>query len=313
MLDRFGIDVTKLPSMTAKAPERILILDADGAAYRAAATVKTLPTALRRFCTEVLEQMFLTNSTEARLHLTAEGGFKGGRGRYPSFRPYQHNRSNKAKPALLEPLRLLLSTERAVDMGLPEEWYVNLHHYWEADDGCTMDSLYFGERSVVVSDDKDLRLVRGPYWEATRGAISRIQDSFGYIAEHPNNGTYPIGHGTKYFWLQMLMGDTADGIRGLDRLDGKLCGKVTAMQYLEDVTDENECANKVLWAYARSGQDALAEAQVLWMRRFEQDCAFTYLNELEFDKPLKDWVLQLNQYHVQYSAMLDAEHVEAME
>lgn len=310
ILERFGVDPTRLPKTKLEKP-RVLILDADGAAYRAAATAKTLPTVLRRFCTEVLEYQFLTNSTDVRLHLTGQGGYKGGRGSWPSFKPYQGNRKGKAKPPLLEPLRELLGTPAAVDMGLPEEWYVRLHRFWEADDGCTMDSYVLKDQGLVVSDDKDMRMTMHPYWEKDKAAVSLIDDRFGYVADGP--GTNPIGHGTKYFWLQMLMGDTPDDIRGLDKLDGRNCGKATALRFLKNVHCENEAANKVLWAYAKIGQDALAEAQLLWMRRHEQDCAFRYMQELDLEPGLRDWLQELHAYHLKYKEFNKRETNEAGE
>lgn len=297
MLERLGIDPSKLKGNMQVQEQRTLILDADGAAYRAAATAKTLPTVLRRFVAEVLEKQFLTNSNACRLHLTAAGGFKGGRSEYPSWRPYQGNRTGKSKPALLEPLRELLGTPKAFEMGVPEDWYINLNRYWEADDTCTMDSYILKDKGIVASDDKDLRMTPYPFFEHTLCSVSTIKDRFGYITEHPSGGTYPIGHGTKYFWLQMLMGDTADNIRGLDKLNGRNCGQVSAVQYIQDVQDESECANMVLWAYAKINQDALAEAQLLWMRRTEEDCALTYLLELDIEEPLKVWLRDLDKYH----------------
>ena len=302
VLARLGFDSALLPKSTVEIP-RVLILDADGAAYRACSSAKTLPTALRRFCTEVLEYQFLTNSTDVRAHLTASGGFKGGRGLVQAFKPYQGNRAGKAKPALLEPLRELLGSPAAVDMGLPAEWFVCLNRYWEADDACTMDSYVLRDKGLVVSDDKDLRMTPYPYWELSLGAASTIPNRFGYIRNADK--TYPIGHGTKYFWLQMLMGDTADNIRGLDRLDGRLCGQVGAMDFLSGVECENEAANKVLWAYARNGQDPLCEAQLLWMRRFQEDCAYTYLMELDLDASLRTWLKQLHAYHIAIAGSTD--------
>ena len=94
-----GVDLGTLESQFQSAvPNRVLLLDGDGAAYRAAATAKTLPTAFKRFVTEVLTDMFNTQSQLVRVHLTGAGGAKANRGLYPAAKPYQGNRQGKAKP-----------------------------------------------------------------------------------------------------------------------------------------------------------------------------------------------------------------------
>lgn len=280
-------------------PGRVLLLDGDGAAYRAAATAKTLPTVVRRFCTHVLTDAFLTGAQEVRIHLTGQGGVKAHRGLYPTKKPYQGNRKSKAKPPLLEPLRELLGTPAALDHGVPPEWAVTLHRYWEADDALTMDSIVYGDRGVVKSDDKDLRLCRGPYFEVKRGQIDVIQDRFGWISDdYTESLSLKVkGHGTKFFWAQMLMGDSADNVRGLERMDGKLIAEAGTLDFLGKIDSEDEAANRILWAYAKCGQDPLAEAQCLWLRRSLDDCAYKYLCELSLDQGLRTWLDQLHEYH----------------
>lgn len=313
-----GVDLSSLDNQFEQAvPGRVLLLDGDGAAYRAAATAKTLPTAVRRFITEVLTDMFNTQSSEVRVHLTGRGGAKAGRSLYPTAKPYQATRSGKSKPPLLEPLRDLLGSEHAVANGVPADWYMNLHRYWEADDALTMDSLVYGPRGVVKSDDKDLRLVPGPYWEEKRGKLDVLApgDRFGWIDQDftPSLKLKVKGHGTKFFWAQMLMGDKADNIQGLSKLDGKLIGEAGTLGYLTPITCEHEAANRILWAYARNGQDALAEAQMLWLRRTEQDCAYRYFCELDLEPKLRQWIDNLHSYHCQYIAAKRQEAEDAQE
>ena len=96
-----------LPSQFDKTVQgRVLLLDGDFLAYSAAATVKTLPTALRRFHTLIETERFLTGATEVRVHLTARGCTKCNRYLYPTVIKYQDNRKSKPKPPLLEPLRM---------------------------------------------------------------------------------------------------------------------------------------------------------------------------------------------------------------
>ena len=297
VLERLGIDPSLLPVQQIEKP-RVLILDADGEAYRAAATARTLPTALRRFCTGVLEWQFLTNSNEVRLHLTAEGGYKGGRSLYPSFRPYQGNRTGKSKPALLEPLRALLSSPKAVDMGMPEDWFCKVHSYWEADDACTMDSYYYKDDGLVVSPDKDLSMTLHPKWIHQLGASSTLSNDWGWIEKHPDY-TNPLGHGLVYAMYQWLAGDTADNIRGLDKLDGRNVGTVRALEFLQGKSCIDSVVNEILWNYAKIQQDGLAELQLLWMRRWEGDCAYKFLMECDLEAPLKTWVETLHKYHTE--------------
>lgn len=299
-----GVDLDSLGDQFERTvPGRVLLLDGDGPAYRAAATAKTLPTAVRRFATEVLTDMFLTGASEVRIHLTGQGGAKAGRGLYPTAKPYQGNRKNKSKPPLLEPLREFLGSEASQESGaVPADWYINLHRFWEADDAIIQDALVYGERGVVKSDDKDLRLTPGPYWETKTGQLDVIHNRFGWIKDGYTESLKlkVLGHGTKFFWAQMLMGDSADNVRGLSKLDGKLIAEAGTLDFLGPIDDENEAANRILWAYARNGQDALAEAQMLWLRRTEQDCAYRYLTELDLDPKLRTWLDGLHDYHRQY-------------
>ena len=277
-------------------PGTVLLLDADGACYRAAATVKTLETAYRRFIQEVLTDKFLTRAAAVVAHITLSGGRKANRDLYPTALPYQANRNGKSKPPLLEPLRALLESGREP---LPDGVELVAHRYWEADDGIVMQSYQQRQHGIVKSDDKDLRMVQYPYYEASTGKIDIIENRFGWIKDAYTDGLKlkVQGHGTKFFWAQMLMGDRADNIRGLERLQGQRVAEAGALKFLENIDDENEAANRVLWEYARSGQNALAEAEVLWLRRDEQDSAYRYLMELELDAPLRKWLGELHDYH----------------
>lgn len=277
-------------------PGRILVLDGDGACYRAAATAKTLQTVYRRFIQEILKDLFLTQSEYAIVHITASGSLKANRDKYPALQPYQGNRKNKKKPPLLEPLRYMLSND---PLDLPDNIEIIGHFHWEADDGMIMDSLLHGDSCVVKSDDKDLRMTPAPYWEISKGMIDVIPNRFGWVAESFTDGgsRKVIGHGTKFFWAQMLMGDTADHIRGLERLNGKACAEAGALAFLDGINDESDCANAVLWEFAKHGQNALAEAELLWLRRSPDDSAFKYITELGVDTELRTWLEELNDYH----------------
>lgn len=275
----FGVDLDSLPPSfgQATAQGRVLILDGDGPAYVAAATVKRLDTAIRRFQQDVLKRMFMTGSASARVHLTARDSDKHGRFRVIAAKPYQGQRSSP-KPTLLEPLREA--------MAMPENWlkefeFVVLHRELEADDAMMQDAYELGEDGVTDSADKDLRMTPYPYWEEDRGVIMPSQP-IGFVSPyHTPSGTFKcLGQGPMFFWAQMLMGDGADNIKGVLRLDGKLCGPAAAYGALMNVTDIHVAANLVVDAYRAIDQNVLAEAWLLWLTRREGDNVVKYFNEM---------------------------------
>lgn len=272
---------------------RILLLDSDFPAYQAAATVKNLDTAVRRFQTLVETQRFLVNAETVRVHLTESGCQKLRRFDYPTVKPYQANRDGKAKPPLLGPLRRAIPT-----LDWEPHWSIHSWRDREADDGLMMDALLYGDRAIMVSGDKDLNITPGPLWIADEGRIDYIPDRFGWIKlKQTTNGNKVVGHGTRFYWCQMLMGDTADNVQGIIRLNGKLCGAVGAYNALEGITSESDAAEFVLRAYMAAQQNPLAEAECLWLRRSLDDTAHAYLSELGLPDYLQQWLDSLHQYH----------------
>lgn len=274
---------------------RTLILDSDFLAYRAATTVKKLATALTRFQTLVETERFVVGAEDVRVHLTPRGCQKCRRFDYPSAKPYQANRDGKPKPVLLEPLRQAIGTHQ-----WPAHWSIFSWQDREADDGMIMDSFTYGASGVVSSGDKDLCLTPHPYWIIDEGRLDVIENRFGWIKRKEWDKDWKIvGHGTKFFWAQMLMGDDADNVKGILTYKGRTCAKAGAWEALKDVQTEDEAANLVLRAYADIGQDFLAEAQCLWLRRSLDDCAFKYLSELDLHPQLRNWMQLLHEYHQQ--------------
>lgn len=297
-------DLDSLPSMFERSVQgRTLILDSDFPAYQAAATVKRLETALTRFQTLVETERFVTGAEFVEVHLTPRGCTKCRRYDYPTVKPYQGQRTGP-KPALLQPLRTAIET-----YDWPDNWSVHAWRDREADDGMIMHGLIHGDRGIILSGDKDLCLTSGPYWLVEEGRLDIIENRFGWIKlTQTEGGTNKVkGHGTKFFWAQMLMGDAADNVKGINRFNGSLCGPVAAYQILKDIPDESEAANTVLRAYAKIQQDPLAEAQCLWLRRSNDDCAYKYLCELNIDPDLRAWLDAIHVYHQQVLEIKQAE------
>lgn len=275
-----GVDLNALPDQfQGCVAGRTLILDGDGPAYRCAATVKRLDTAVRRFQQEVLTQMFNTQSQDAIVHLTARDSLKAGRFNVIATKPYQGQRKSKDKPPLLEPLREAMAMR---ENWLPE-FTVVMNRALEADDGMMHDAYRLKDSGVIWSDDKDLRMTPYPYFEKDKGQVVGSMP-FGYIdLKYTPSGTPKlIGQGPLFFWAQMLMGDTADNVAGLTSMDGKQCGTVAAFNALKSVGTLQDAANLVVGKYRENNQNVLPEGWLLWLLRWPGDNFWNYLMEFQW-------------------------------
>jgi len=284
-----GVDTSVLPAQFAGCVAgRTLILDGDGPAYRVAATVKRLDTAIRRFQQAMLTELFLTQSSTVRIHLTASGSDKAGRFRIKAVKPYQGNRTNKQKPSLLEPLRQAMTNR---ENWLPEFDYVLMHHVLEADDGMIQDAYQLKEDGLIWSDDKDLRMTPYPYWCKASGMILPSATMGNLALMHTESGTPKlIGQGPLFFWAQMMMGDTADNVQGLLEHNGKKCGACGTYETLKDIGSINEAANTVLNSYRAISQNPLSEGWLLWLLRWNGDTFWNYLQEIELSNENRAFV-----------------------
>lgn len=283
-----GTDISTLPDQFGSYEQgRTLILDGDGPCYVAACTVKRLDTAISRFQQLVLKDMFMTAAQHCRIHLTSKDSDKHGRFRIKGIKPYQGNRAGKDKPPLLEPLR-----EAVADSSTWLEQYdVVLHRELEADDGMIQDAYQLKEFGVIKSEDKDLRMTPYLYYEQKRGQVMASQPVGWVSIAHTNSGTAKLtGQGPLFFWGQMLMGDTADHIQGVLRLNGSKCGPAGAYNALKDVININDAANIVLDAYRVINQNPIPEAWLLWLLRWHNDNVLKYFDELELSPANRDFI-----------------------
>lgn len=289
LLDRFKVKEEDLQDFMEgrTVVGRTVLIDGDALCYKVTATAKKLETAERNFVTGIYEIMFLTGATFARVHLTPKGCYKNGRHLLRAVKPYQGNRKGKPKPPLLEALRLSAQT-----LFTPQENVVVLPHYQvEADDAIMCDS-YLDKEYVVWSEDKDLQIVPCKLYDIYTGIISTIDDTFGYIKESTTTGgNFKVkGHGTKFFWYQMLAGDQADNVKGILKYDGALCGPRKAYEVIAGTASESEAANVVLNAYRKIHQNPIPEGECMWLIRHKQDSFVEYARKLDLTKENLDYL-----------------------
>lgn len=294
-----GINLDELGAQLAPpAPSYIvLLLDSDQHIYKAASTVKRLDTAIRRFYQLVLEEKFFTNAKAVRAYITPSDNFKCGRYLLPTVKPYQGQRATREEIPLKAPLKahLIANPHEYAQQGIEIIFdYIN-----EADDNLIADSLLFGDRGLVSSFDKDMQLARGPLWNSTLGIKDIITDRYGWINYDEAAGKVKA-HGLVFFWWQMLAGDDADYVKGIKTYQGKPCGKMSAYKAIKECRSEKEAADKVVRAYAAIGQNYLAEAECLFLRRHASDSAYAYMLEVLEDPDLLEWTHSLHQYNEGY-------------
>lgn len=268
-------------------------MDGDAACYEAAATCAKIDTAVRRVHLKILEAMFLTDSTRARVHITPESCKKAGRFELVGEKPYQGNRDHKRKPPMLETLR------QCIQGLLKDDNITILPQYdYEADDGLCIDGYALQNEDVILwSADKDLRMVPCPYYDIDRGVIDRISDPFGYLnLGSTDTGSAKVkGHGRIFFWYQLLAGDTADNIRGIRSIGGRKVGLQTAYARISELqlregSSEDRTADEVIKLYKAIDQNILPEAYMLWLLRSEDDSFIKYLKELDITQESKSYI-----------------------
>ena len=244
----------------------LLCVDGDGLAYYCAGKDGTPPEQAYAWVNEMVD----TFTTMARpkavlILLTAESSPKGGRYAVATVKPYQGQRKNSRRPENWRAVRRYLEAGRAGP--------VQISTAAEADDLFAYHSHRHGGNIAVASQDKDMRMVPGLHvtWDRQRLFWVRAGQS-------PFHGGKQYGH--RWFWEQMLQGDTTDNIPGLPLLYGQKCGPVRAQAFLAPYYAPSAATGPVLdgvrkayqYLYKDEGDDRFVEqACLLWMRRVPAD------------------------------------------
>lgn len=297
-LDHLGIDMGAMGGGVIAPPDvdgesNVLLYDGDGACYVHSAGVKNIDTCYRRLEKDILTMMYLTNCDTARVHLTPKGCHKNGRHLLIGVKGYQDNRGSAKKPELLERLR---DTAPHHFNDHPTITIVPQYEI-EADDGLIIDA-YSMKNSILISPDKDLNLNPFKDYQVQDGVYRNLRtgDTFGWIERKDwltpsgRKSSKMIGKGIKFFLAQCLMGDTADNVNGILKLDGKQCGMVGALNALEPITCPHEAVNRVIGGYREIDQNIAPEAEAMWLLRWAGDDSYKLFNEYELTTANKQFL-----------------------
>ena len=218
----------------------IALLDADILCYRVAAAsedenedvaVTTMATFIEELLMFDLEdvynfEFFLTGKENFRFDVAVTA-------------PYKGNRVDKPKPRHLPLMREYV--EKAYDAKVSDGQ--------EADDDITTRATEIGgDGFIIVSIDKDFKQMPGWHYNFVKREKTWVTPD----------------EGMRFFYTQILMGDSADNIKGLYRV-----GPVKAAKMLEDAKTEEELYQCCVEAM---GVDRVLEnARLLWLRRLPDE------------------------------------------
>lgn len=251
------------PIPHAKAPQPteglVLHVDGDFAAYNCAGNDDTCPGQARlNVLDKVAGLKLVTGATKVIMHLTDPASHKGHRYIAAQAKPYQGQRKGGRKPVNWQHLRDYMTAYDG-DVFTPKVWLTR-----EADDGIAYvahNAALHGKLHAIATADKDMRMLPGRHvvW-TTREIIDVPLGTFEMVG--PDEKVY--GH--KWFWLQMIQGDTADNIPGIPRM-----GEVAARTLLTGITNNQGAYERVAGAYHNVYPDSWAEklveqASLLWLR-----------------------------------------------
>lgn len=235
----------------------LLCVDGDGLAYYCAGRDGTpVEEAYTRVTTMVTDFAAMARPKNVLILLTEEASPKGGRYAVATVKPYQGQRKNSRRPQNWRAVRRFLEAGRAGD--------THTTATVEADDLFAYHSAMYEGNIAIASQDKDMRMIHGLHvtWDRQRLFWVRPGESPAHDGKQ---------YGQRWFWEQMLQGDTADNIPGLPLLYGKKCGEVTAQRYLGDFPNDELCdrvREAYTYLYKDEGDDRFVEqACLLWMRR----------------------------------------------
>jgi hypothetical protein len=257
-------------------PNRVLLVDGDGLAYYCAGNDETGAGEARdRLVTKVRNAASLVGAERIVVLLTKSGSHKGHRYAIARVKPYQGQRSSAKRPANWGMLRdFMLSAD------FP--FQIDATAVAEADDLFGWYCYNQPDNVVLLTQDKDMRMLPGLHldWVTNRQhkvtyTLRQDRDNLRMFNISVDNSEFnEKQYGPRWFWLQMLHGDTADNIPGLPKYQdtgGKLkpVGEVTAGKLIAGETDLPAIVATCYRSYygERWLVEMLEQACLLWMRR----------------------------------------------
>lgn len=130
--------------------------------------------------------------------------------------------------------------------------FASVHNEWEADDLIKDRAIELGvDKCIICSVDKDLKQIPGIHFDYYRPRLKNPDgspqlDENGFRKVDPCRGLEVVTEqeAERFFWKQVLMGDSGDNIKGCPRI-----GEKTAEKLLDNCKSSEEYRDTVLQAY----------------------------------------------------------------
>jgi 5'-3' exonuclease len=221
-----------------------VLIDGDIIAYRAAFSSQQMRSVDTRNKVDVLIESILDNTVyfpelgvDYSVYLTGKDNY-----RYDIAKtlPYKGNRRHVEKPRHLQSARDYMESKYKAIISEGEE----------ADDLISKEAARLNYKACVASVDKDMLQLPCWHFNFVRGDYVKVE---------------PFG-GIKFFYTQILTGDTADNIAGLWKV-----GPVKAKKILDDAETEEDLWDCVVKAYDGNEDRVIENARLLWLRREEEE------------------------------------------
>jgi hypothetical protein len=209
---------------------------------------------------KITVQMILNRfeATSYKLYLTSNDK-SNYRFKVAKTRPYKGNRT-APKPVHYDAIREYLL----------QCWNAELVTGIEADDAMGIEQCrHLPGESVICSIDKDMNIIRGHHYNFVTDVLYTTT-YFGHLELYDLGGNKAKkslrGGGLKWFYAQMLLGDSADNIPGVS-----MCGPVKVFKLLSECKTEEELYKTVLKVYTNKQIEGRFEevANLLWIQQKE--------------------------------------------
>lgn len=284
-----GLDLARIKELAAEAsdqravvlpmdPGTVLHVDGDYAAYYFAGKDETLLSAAKANMLSALRavEQIAGAGGGVVIHITSGLSDKGGRFKIATVKPYQGQRDPGRKPKNWEGLRLWLESAKT----LPGTNYrVVTWTDREADDGISAAARYAwqgGNIPAILMRDKDSRMIPARHIDWTTYERYEVRPETWKLDTGQEDTNGPVIYGQIAFWYQLLQGDTADNIPGLEKQQNATgsfvgCGKACAHSALDNAKTAEEAfrivRNMYNAYYGASWPDRFVEqAALLWLR-----------------------------------------------